>query len=73
MQSQSVPFIIVALEEETGFRGSLPLVAAYVDEHYEPLTHLLVPDTRGLQIFVERGRTAGGVDATTGWPCFSQS
>jgi hypothetical protein len=73
MQSQSVPFVIVALEEETGFRGSLPLVAAYVDEHYEPLTLIPVPDTRGLQIFVERGRRAPGLDVTTGWPCFTKA
>ena len=73
MQAQSVPFVIVALEEETGFRGSLPLVAAYVDEHYEPLTQVPVPGTRGLQIFVERGRRAAGVDPDTGWPCFATS
>jgi hypothetical protein len=73
MRSQSVPFVIVALEEERGFRGALPLVAAYVDEHYEPLTHVPVSDTRGLQIFVEKGRRAPTVDAATGWPCFSPS
>jgi hypothetical protein len=70
MQSQSVPFVIVALEEEKGFRGSLPLVAEYVDQHYEPLTHIPVSDTRGLQILVEKGRGATGADAATGWPCF---
>jgi hypothetical protein len=70
MQSQSVPFVIVALEEEQGFRGSLPLVAAYVDQHYEPLAHIPVSDTRGLQIFVEKGRRATRTDAGTGWPCF---
>jgi hypothetical protein len=70
MQSQSVPFVIIALEEETGFRGALPLVAAYVDGHYDPLAHIAVPGTRGLQILVERGRRAAGLDAATGWPCF---
>ena len=49
MQSQSVPFVIIALEEETGFRGALPLVAAYVDGHYDPLAHIAVPGTRGLR------------------------
>jgi hypothetical protein len=70
MQSQSVPFVIVALEEEVGFRGALPLVAAYVDGHYDPLAHIPVPGTRGLQIFVERGRRAPSADPDTGWPCF---
>jgi hypothetical protein len=71
MQSQSVPLVIVSLEEEAGFRGALPLVAAYVDTHYEPLAQIPVPDTRGLQIYVERGRAAGSRDAATGWPCFA--
>jgi hypothetical protein len=73
MQSQSVPLVIVSLEEETGFRGALPLVAAYVDTHYEPLARIPVPDTRGLQLYVERGRSAARLDAATGWPCFSRS
>jgi hypothetical protein len=72
MQRQSVPFVIVALEEETGFRGALPLVAAYVDAHYQTLAHIPVADTRGLQIYVERGRRAASVDAATGWPCFAR-
>jgi hypothetical protein len=73
MQAQSVPFVIVALEEESGFRGALPLVAAYLDAHYEPMAMISVPDTRGLQIYVERGRRAAGRDEATGWPCFSRS
>jgi hypothetical protein len=73
MQSQSVPFVIVALEEETGFRGALPLVAAYVDAHYESLAQIPVPDTRGLQLYVEKGRRSTGLDEATGWPCFSRS
>jgi hypothetical protein len=73
MQAQSVPLVIVALEEESGFRGALPLVAAYVDEHYERLAKIPVPDTRGLQIYIERGRRAASSDTETGWPCFSRS
>jgi hypothetical protein len=72
MQAQSVPFVIVALEEESGFRGALPLVAKYVDDHYDRLAHVPVPNTRGLQIVVERGRRAAHLDAATGWPCFSR-
>ena len=73
MEAQSVPFVIVALEEERGFRGALPLVASYVDGHYEPLAKIPVPDTRGLQIYIERGRRAAGRDTATGWPCLSPS
>ena len=73
MQAQSVPFVIIALEEESGFRSALPLVAAYVDSHYDALAHIPVADTRGLQILVEQGRRAPGLDAATGWPCFRPS
>ena len=73
MESQSVPFVIVALEEESGFRGALPLVAAYVDAHYERLTLVPVPGTRGLEIFVERRRHAVARDEATGWPCFART
>ena len=73
MQSQSVPFVIVSLEEETGFRGALPLIAAYVDARYEPLAQIPVPDTRGLQLYVEKGRRSVGLDQATGWPCFARS
>jgi hypothetical protein len=73
MQAQSVPLVIVALEEEDGFRRALPLVASYVDQHYEPLAKIPVPDTKGLQIYIERGRRAAGLDTATGWPCVSRS
>src|SRR4029434_9918602 len=73
MQSQSVPLVIVSLEEEAGFRGALPLVAAYVDTHYVPLAQIRVPDTRGLQLYVEKGRRSAGPDEATGWPCFARS
>jgi len=73
MRSQSVPLVIVSLEEESGFRSALPLVAGYIDQRYEPLARIPVSGTRGLQLYVERGRRATGTDAETGWPCFSRS
>src|SRR5688572_16611928 len=73
MRSQSVPLVIVSLEEEAGFRGALPLVAAYVDAHYEAVAQIPVPETRGLQLYVEKGRRSAGEDVVTGWPCFSRA
>jgi hypothetical protein len=70
LHAQSVPFVIVSLEEEQAFRGAMPRIAAYVDEHYDTLALIRVPDTRGLQLFVERGRRPAGTDRETGWPCF---
>jgi hypothetical protein len=73
MSRQSVPFFILALEEESDFRRALGLISAYLDQHYEPLAEVPVPDTRGLRIFVERGRRPASIDAATGWPCFRTS
>jgi hypothetical protein len=72
MARQSVPFVIVALEEESDFRQFTPLVAAYVDQHYEPLVDIPIPDQPGLRVFVERGRRPAGRDAETGWPCYAR-
>jgi hypothetical protein len=72
MRAQSVPFVIVALEEEAAFREAMPLIASYIDEHYDKLALIPVPDTRGLQLYVERGRKPAGVDAQTTWPCFAR-
>lgn len=70
LRAQSVPFVIVSLEEESGFRGAMPRIASYVDEHYDKLALIRVPDTRGLQLYVERGRRPAEIDRDTGWPCF---
>lgn len=72
MRRQSVPFFILALEEEADFRGALQLLAAHLDERYSPLVDVPIPDQRGLRIYVERRRGATGTDRTTGWPCFSR-
>ncbi|HKE83305.1 MAG TPA: hypothetical protein VKB50_06110 [Vicinamibacterales bacterium] len=70
LRAQSVPFVIVALEEEADFLRAMPAIASYVDTHYDKLALVPVPDTRGLQLYVERGRHPAGVDGATGWPCF---
>jgi hypothetical protein len=69
MAAESVPYFVLALEEERDFR-SIELVAAYLDEHYVPMATIPVPETRGLQVFVSRARPAVRTDAETGWPCF---
>jgi hypothetical protein len=73
LRAQSVPFAIVALEEEPRFRSDMPLIASYVDAHYDRLAHIPVHGTRGLQLYVERGRRAAARDRATGWPCFGNA
>ncbi|HEY1307155.1 MAG TPA: hypothetical protein VGF24_26550 [Vicinamibacterales bacterium] len=70
LRAQSVPFVIVALDEEADFLRTMPAIASYFGEHYDKLALVPVPDTRGLQLYVERGRHPAGIDEATGWPCF---
>jgi hypothetical protein len=69
LAAESVPYFVLALEEERDFR-SIEIVAAYLDEHYAPMAMIPVPETRGLQVFVSRARPPVRTDAETGWPCF---
>jgi hypothetical protein len=70
MRSQSVPFVVFDLEEEGQFRRGLGLIAAYIDQHYDAMADLAVPERAGLRLLVERGRRPTSVDTATGWPCF---
>jgi hypothetical protein len=71
LQKQSVPLVIVNLEEEGGFRQEMPRIVDYVESRYARLARIDVPGTRGLQLYVERDRRAAGTDRATGWPCFN--
>jgi len=69
LRQQSVPFLLRLREIEPGLHRELPLVAAYLDEHYAPIAQIDVPETDGIQLSLERGRQARGTDSATGWPC----
>jgi hypothetical protein len=69
LRRQSVPFVLRLQEIEPGLHRDLPLVAAYLDEHYAPLAYIEVPEALGIHVYLERGRRAASVDPATGWPC----
>ena len=68
LKRQSVPFVLL-IED---VRLAMPRLMAYVDTRYQPLAHVEVPGTPGVQVLVERGRPHGGIDPSTGWPCFGE-
>jgi hypothetical protein len=68
LRRQSVPFVLLVEDVELG----MPQLLAYLDAAYRPLTHVDVPDTKGVRVLVERDRHQHGVDAATGWPCFRE-
>lgn len=70
LERQSVPFVASVKHLEPDLRADLPLVMAHVDARYHPLADIAVPETQGVRVYVESGRTATGTDAATGWPCF---
>ncbi|HEY6362182.1 MAG TPA: hypothetical protein VIX63_13810 [Vicinamibacterales bacterium] len=70
---QSVPFVLVVSQYEHDLRAEMPDLAAYLDERYVPMAHIPVPETLGVQVYVERRRQSWGIDPLTAWPCFSDS
>jgi hypothetical protein len=43
---------------------------AYLEQRFEPLAHIPVAETEGVDLLIERNRRASRIDAATGWPCF---
>ena len=66
LRYQSVPFVLLIEDVEL----NMPCLSSYIETHYQPMAHIAVPDTRGVQVYVARGRQHRGTDRSTGWPCF---
>ena len=69
LRRQSVPFVVRVLEVDGELAETMPLVFAYLDEHYELLAELDVADKPDIRLYLERGRRAVSTDQQTGWPC----
>jgi hypothetical protein len=70
MRRESVPFVLVFLGDEEGFRRGFPLVSGYIDQRYVALVDLPIARTRGVRVLVEKARQALRRDDQTHWPCF---
>jgi len=70
LRRESVPFVLMVVGREDGFRASFPLLSAHIDSRYEALTEVPVEGT-SVRVLVERDRAARGLDRQTGWPCFT--
>jgi len=73
MRRQSVPFVVLPLDDQETFARNFPKLLAYVESVYEPMADLPADGLKGIRILVERSRTRTGTDATTGWPCFTSA
>jgi hypothetical protein len=73
MRRESVPFVILPLDDQDAFGRSFPKVLAHVTSNYDPLADIAVDGLKGVRILVERSRRPSGVDAMTGWPCFASN
>jgi hypothetical protein len=51
-------------------RADMPRLAAFIDTRYRSLAFIDVPETRGVEVFVDKLRPSARVDPETGWPCF---
>jgi hypothetical protein len=70
LKRQSVPFVVLPLDDQDAFAASFPRVMAHVSERYDVLTDVQVDGLKGVRIMVERGRSTPANDSATGWPCF---
>jgi hypothetical protein len=68
---QSVPFVVVVSQYEADVRTQMPDLFGYIDGRYVPMVHIPVPETLGVEVYVERRRESRGPDPLTAWPCFS--
>jgi hypothetical protein len=71
LEHQSVPFVVLPLDEQDAFARSFPKILAHVTETYEVMADIPVDGLKGVRIMVERARPHRGTDPETGWPCFT--
>jgi hypothetical protein len=70
LDRQSVPLVIMGDEWADVLRADMPRLAAFIDTRYRSLAFIDVPETRGVEVFVDKLRPSARVDPETGWPCF---
>jgi hypothetical protein len=70
MTRQSVPFVVLPLDDQDAFERSFPRVMAHITAAYDVLTDIQVEALKGVRIMIERARPRTGTDSVTGWPCF---
>ena len=71
MKHESVPFVILPLDEQDAFARNFPKVLAHVTEAYDVMADIPVDGLKGVRIMVERARPRHATDPETGWPCFT--
>lgn len=72
LKRESVPFVLLVLDEQRGFESSFPRLMSHIATAYDEMAVLPVEGMKGVRVMVERGRPRDGVDPATGWPCFSR-
>jgi len=71
MRGESVPFVLLVLDEQAAFESSFPKLLTYITGAYDVMTTVPLDGMQGVRVLVERRRQPGSVDASTGWPCFA--
>ena len=70
MKRESVPFVVLPLDDQDAFARSFPHILAHLTAAYDVLTDIPVDGLKGVRILVERARPRIAIDVPTGWPCF---
>lgn len=73
LRREQVPVIALPDENAADFREKLGAVAAYIDASYVRVGNIDLPGDRRGDVLLDRRRTAIGVYAPLGWPCFARA
>jgi hypothetical protein len=71
LQHESVPFVVLPLDDQDAFARSFPKILAHVTAAYDVLVDMPVDGLKGVRIMIDRSRTRTATDSETGWPCFT--
>jgi hypothetical protein len=71
LRAERAPFALIPSASAREFENDAPLVAAYVQQRYAPLTEVPVDGEERVVILLDRTLPVVSRDDETGWPCFT--
>jgi len=71
LRAERAPFALIPSASAREFENDAPLVAAYVQQRYAPLTEVPVDGEERVVILLDRTLPIVSRDDETGWPCFT--
>jgi hypothetical protein len=65
------PLFALHMGDYSTFQERFSLIDQYLNRGYDDMAEIAVPEAGSIRIVKLRNRTPVGLDASTGWPCFT--